>query len=127
MKQMKQRHRTESQLQRDAIWGWWERLTPEKQGDRLFEDFYKAVMENHRRWINNQDRPEDIALMGHRSTGIIIDEVATMPESNICPDCNGVGHIAAHNDQHDPETGDCIDCPVKRICDRCSMTGKITR
>ena len=44
-----------------------------------------------------------------------------------CKTCNGVGFSTEHNapETHNPETGECINCPIQVQCEDCCGTGEI--
>ncbi len=41
-----------------------------------------------------------------------------------CSHCRGEGDFAEHGD-HNPETGECIDCPIQVQCQECHATGNV--
>jgi len=44
-----------------------------------------------------------------------------------CKHCNGQGSTAEHDiaRSHDPETGECISCPVQVQCEHCEGKGTV--
>lgn len=44
-----------------------------------------------------------------------------------CPKCGGCGYTAEHDimQNHNPEDGSCLTCPVQAQCSECGGTGEI--
>jgi hypothetical protein len=53
--------------------------------------------------------------------------VELVPDITKCPACDGKGWTAEHGNHHNPETGECEDCPVQVQCEMCRATGVINR
>ena len=41
----------------------------------------------------------------------------------VCASCAGQGWTAEHGNYHNPETGECEECPVQVQCDDCESSG----